>query len=78
MKTTIDSISQAARDLLNSTMTEKTAAELKALHGIVLPPEATNKEALDAVIVKKAKEGDPEYMECAIKYGLLPDGEPDE
>ena len=77
-KDTIKRLQYSARKFLDSTMSAKTAADLKEIHGIVLCPDATNKDALDAVVLKKAREGDPEYIEAAKKYGLLPDGESNE
>ena len=66
------------RQFLNSKMSLKTASDLKEIHGIVLEPDATNLDALNAIVLKKAREGDPEYIEAAKKCGLLPDGESNE
>ena len=77
-KDNIKRMMYCARKFLDSKMSVKTAADLKEIHGIVLDPDATNKDALDAVVLKKAREGDPEYIEAAKKYGLLPDGESNE
>lgn len=68
----------SARKFLDSKMTLKVAEDLKEIHGIILGPDATNRDALDAVILKKAREGDPEHIKAAKKYGLMPDGEDNE
>lgn len=68
----------SARKFLDSKMTLKVAEDLKEIHGIILGPDATNRDALDAVILKKAREGAPEYIKAAKKYGLMPDGEGNE
>ena len=49
-KDNIKRMMYCARDFLDSKMSAKTAADLKEIHGIVLGPDATNKDALDAVV----------------------------
>lgn len=74
----INRLRHCARQFLNSKITEKTAADLEELHGITLGPDATNRDALDAVFLKKAREGDPEAIEFCRMYGLLSDTDADE
>ena len=74
----INRLRHCTREFLNSIMTEKTAADLKEIHGITLGPDATNRDALNAVFLKKAREGDPEAIAFCKMYGLLSDTEADE
>lgn len=74
----INRLRYCTRQFLNSRMTEKTAADLKEIHRITLGPDATNRDALDSVFLKKAREGDPEAIEFCKMYGLLSDTEADE
>lgn len=77
-KDNINRLRHCTREFLNSRMTEKTAADLKEIHGITLGPDATNRDALDAVFLKKAREGDPKAIAFCKMYGLLSDTEADE
>lgn len=67
---------ESVRKLLDGEMTAAELEQICSQHGIQLPHGTSRKNAMNAVILKKAREGDPEYIEAAKKIGLLPDGEP--
>ena len=73
-KDNIKRLLYSTREFLNSKMTLKTAADLKENHGIVLEEGATHLDAIKSVAIKKAREGDPEYLALAKEFGLIPDG----
>ncbi len=58
------------RSMLERAIPAEEIPEINAENGISLSPGATLKDALDAVILRKAEEGDKAAEEAAKEFGL--------